>query len=134
MTDLTNLPTIWPRWKHMPDEGTIVHILQMAHMSPDDAFAPLPGGFFAEVIERASRPHDDTTIRILTVPTSLTTMTPYGDWAWDTTFPCNLREGPSGNGMRLEIVPDHIQDAVRAYVELQGADTTPLVVEDGWLC
>lgn len=137
---------IWPRWKHTPDVGTIVHILAMGHLTyaSHDDFTPLAGGFFAEVAETSKfYGVSEGEVHILTTPVSVTTMTTYDDatrgpWDWESSFPFHLRGTCHDNGMRFEIVPDEVQDAVRAFVELHrstsGDSLMPIVVPDGWLC
>lgn len=136
---LANMPVSWPRWKHIPEVGTIAHILMLGHLSRlnEDEFSLIPGGFFAEVV-RISDHKTRGEVRIITTPTSIQAHHRYAGWAWDDTFPVDLRAGAHGDGARLEIVPDDVQDAVRAFAMLNDwsvdRDCQPIVVEDGWLC
>lgn len=135
---LRNIPTMWPRWKHMPDPGTIVHILANGHLTKDDEFRVLPGGFFAEVNDSLTgHPLSFSSLNIMTVPTSITEM-PGFDMMPLLELNVHLRAPAVDlDGCRLEVVPDDVQDAVRAYITLQisnGAEALPLIVEDGWLC
>lgn len=137
-----DIPGQWARWKHVPDIDTIVHILACGWLTPEGAgdFAPLPGGFFAQVNSVVTR--SEGTLDVLTLPRSITDQQQYlkYDWGydWGAEFTFHLR-APCWDitAARLEVVPDDVQDAVRAYLTLQiasGAEQLPLVVEDGWLC
>lgn len=133
-TGMRNIPGRWARWKHVPDVGTLVHILAIAHLSYSDEFAPLPGGLFAIItrVDSLSEGH----VRIATCPASVYKMRRYSRWSWDHPFPFHLRGEPSTNGIRLEVVPEDVADAVRATLALDGwnLDTyMPIAVDDGWL-
>jgi hypothetical protein len=130
------IPGMWPRWRQVPREGTIVHILAMGHLSDaaGDEFSMLPGGFFAEIADDTCSLSEGV-LMVLTIPQSVTQHPRFNTWNWPGPFPFHLRDGPGSNGMRLEVVPDDVVDAVRAFVALStGDEHQPIVVEDGWLC
>jgi hypothetical protein len=133
---LRNIPNQWCRWKHMPDAGTLVHILANGHFAHDGEFKPLPGGFFAEVNEQGFALTEGN-LNIMTVPATIVSMPEFGEMPM-LECPVHLRGSAwDEHGCRLEVVPDDVQDAVRAYIALQlsnGAEALPLIVEDGWLC
>jgi len=131
----------WDRWSSVPRVGTIVHILAMGHLCNEDAseFSPLPGGLFAEIIDDEGTTFGEQgLLRMLTLPASVLEHPRYHLWSWECPFPIQLRGPACSNGMRLEVVPPEIQDAVRAFVALHGRepelDQMPITVEDGWLC
>ena len=132
------MPALWPLAKLAPPIGTIVHVLGMAHLTPDDAsgLAPMPGGMFAEVTDVFSMDPREGTIRVLTVPASADEIDGWSTWDWVETFPFELHPYyPQSNCMKFELPPADVCDAVRAFVALSARDDNlPIIVEDGWLC
>jgi hypothetical protein len=136
------IPGQWARWKHTPDVGTIVHILAWGALTEKgaDDFQPLPGGLFAQIeASHHEQGMSDGKLMVLTLPGSVINLPRFKDgWDWTQEFGFHLRAPCWDNdGIRLEVVPDDVQDAVRAYITLQisnGAEDLPLVVADGWLC
>lgn len=138
----SNFPAVWPALRKLPDIGTIVHITGMAHLTQAgvDAYDLIPGGTFAEVVNSGgsnSRANDDGDLMITTVPRALPTHPRYSEWVWSDTFPVSVSGLISWgrNSMKLELPPQDVQDAVRAFVALHDRpDNMPIVVDDGWLC